>query len=331
MNKKTETEAQTNIHAQVPIINTEGFRALVEDIHRLERTYSRTSKGNELLILGTMFRVMTITNAALTLPRGSSYLFMAQSILSVGLSDTSARLIGPELNKVTELLAQGLLSPAVWGSAPQVAEELLLKNLVKTTMVAVIMGAHLLTTKGIGNLSRNNPKSMAFASELILILIAGTNILETALQELLSACGGTKKATGNVAQILYFVELLTAIKVVTRITKQDMEKMLETLGEYLKRTLVKIEEKINIGFNHADDVNPEINIALQQGKLALEKGRIEDFNSTIDKLIDTLGISQSGLNDDLKAITEAAEHLYDTWNPTLDDMTEAGVRINVLA
>jgi|GEM_PF-3405908 len=308
------------------------YQELLKNNVRLQDVFGRIAIGDELQMTEPFLEAMTLVSAAKTLKQGSSSLFLGQCFATVGIdSETSTSgFVGPVINRLVDLLSEALLSELIFTKKPTIGNAMLLKRIVKGTLIFSVGFGKVLNLK-IKQGAEN--ESSKISIRLTLLLVASSSILKKTFKELMRSCGGDEKASNMGSEILSLVSLLL-VGFRAQGESRDFSALIEVLNSYFKRSLEKIDELISIGFaeHKVDPVRASaIHAAITQANLSLNQKNSEDFLQALRSALEAIEISNADFDKDILEMENVIESVCNILSQDMAEISMSATEISVLA
>lgn len=296
------------------------WKELLKNNFRIQQNISRIDTGSEMKMMSPYLEAMTIISAAKCLKPGFAPFFLSLSFSELGMDKekSSAGFFGPYMALLVDKITEGITSDALFGKKAELSSIMVLKKIIKFTLILAIAGGKLLQEKFKG--TEREKEIHSIYTKLLFRLTAKTDIFTTTLKELILASGALEKTANNLASGLSSIGFLLMAS--SAANKQNFSSIVEILTPQFEKSIKEAEHLL-------ENESNQMKAHLMSLKLSLQNEDFEEFIKAVFSALEDLGIPQNGFTEDVKSIEEMAFRLKKAISEGVIDFAKNPTEISV--
>ncbi len=303
----------------------ETLTQLANKANAFNNAFHRVFVGNDMQILGSAAEAMAAAASALALTPSSPSLFFGLKLGSLGLfsKDSALGFLGPHMQALINALIDGTL-PTLMKQAGTAKQMMLIMVLMGLLTASGTLAGHV-AEYGLGRFPAESEgderEGRVFTFQLLLELLASSGMLTGIYRTAIEACGAPEKSQTIIANVMEVISILLMALTAAEGRAAEAGKLIEGLNDHLKNQLNFIESQLS---NFSGNVKG-IDIALKQGRIALEKENFEGLINACGNALELAGSSNELLQGDLEEFTILAKLLKQSCIPEKRSSTVTGM------
>lgn len=287
--------------------------SLADEALALSQEFGSISRSNTLQLLGPLFESMAAVAAALSMTPASPSLFLGLKIAGKGIFDSESLLgmLGPELQAIVQALANGL-SASLMSKVGNAKQQMMLLMLLASLYGSASLAA-LVAKFGLGRFPSENEgeeqSGQLFTMELMLSLLAHSELIKEFYKILAKACGSTERTEHVISSGLELATLLLAVlsgaKGKTNRAVHLLKSIKSKLGENINLLETYLFNALQTGMLNSPQAKV-LEMAFKEAQSALKNDHMDGLLTACRTALKAINSSPELLAEDLEAVKEFA-------------------------
>lgn len=319
---------------------TEQFAALSEKMSTISAQYDRVYAGDDLSMLSIILASMASLTAALSVSdTASPIMFIAMVACTVGIYTDSSEsgVVGPALKAAINAASEGLYEALAPNSNQAILQ--LMKMVMSTTFLGATALATLINEIGLGIFPQKDEADVAaareFQTELALSVAVNSGLVSSTISALVETFGLAQVQQQYMKESLKLLALTTMVLATAPGgNPQSAATLFESQQGHISTSLNSLSELVSDGLmnqSFSGNTAASLGISLNQARIALDQGNIEEFITALFAPLTLIGSSDQQFMNDIGTAKSFVLGMAQALTTGMNDQTNTDTRVNFIA